>query len=230
MFPRLALALFLALLAIDPALAQSKAVKSDASAAAAAAAAPPAADSSEVRFSGEAFHGQAFERDIGHNMFFRLTPATSDEGGGWVIQILPPYEDQDDPVEFSEIATPPYHAYNDRYLAGAFGYSAKEAVEARIRRFYFVKSVADINAANEVVNAALYPSSASDADRSRIAAKAAGIELGSGELRIVRFRIATSKDQPDVIAWLKFDVVLNFSPGITLQQILAPKPAPASPR
>jgi len=223
MFPRLALALFLALLAMEPALAQSKAVKSGSPSADAGATPPPGSDASEVRFSGEALHGQAFERDIGHNMFFRMTPATSDEGGGWVIQILPPHEDPDDPIEFSEIATPPYHAYNDRYLAGAFGYSAKEAVEARVRKFYFVKSVADIHAANEVVNAALYPSSVADADRPRIAAKAADIELGSGELRIVRFRIVTPKDQPDIITWLKFDVVLNFSPGVTLQQVLAPK-------
>src|SRR6202050_5516466 len=105
---------------------------------------PPAqsrqSDVAELHFDGEVTRGQSFTRDVGHNLTFRLTPATSDEGGGWVIEILPPVEPAGDPVELAAIATPPYHAYNDRYLAAAFGYSAKEALQATTRRFNFLAS------------------------------------------------------------------------------------------
>jgi hypothetical protein len=193
----------------------------------AAPAAPPSAPSvpDEVRFTGEVTHDQPFTHDVGHNLTFRLTPATADEGGGWVIEMLPPVEPTDDPVEFAAIATPPYHAYNDRYLAGAFGYSVREAVQATTRKFNFVQSLDDEHLADEVVNAALYPSTIGEADKSRIAAEAAAIRLGTGQLRILRSRITPGKEgSPDTIAWLKFDVVLNFSPGLTLQQVLAPHP------
>jgi hypothetical protein len=187
----------------------------------------PASESApdaEVHFSGEVLRGQIYEHDIGHDMVFRLTPAVSDEGGGWVIGILPVNQPVDDPIEFAEIATPPYHSYNERYLAAAAGYSAKEAVSVTTRKFYFVQSVADEQIANEVVNTALYPSAASEAEKARVAMESAAIQLGSGELRIAHSRVTAGKNSPDTIAWVKFDVVVNFSPGITLQGVLAPKP------
>jgi hypothetical protein len=200
------------------------------------------ADAYILRFSGEATRGQPFTRDIGHNLFFRLTPATSDEGGGWVIEILPPVEPTrdatdadapDDPrpsgdaVEFAGIATPPYHAYNDRYIAAAFGYSAKEALQAPLRKFNFVRSLEDEQRASEVVNAALYPSTVGEADKPRIAAEAAALSLGTGQLHILKSRLITGKEgAPDVISWMKFDVELNFASGLTLQQVLAPHPPP----
>jgi hypothetical protein len=191
-----------------------------------ASAAQTPSDSSEVRFSGEVLRGQIYEHDVGHNMIFRLTPAVSDEGGGWVIDMLPSVEPVDEPLEFVEVATPPYHGYNDRYLAGTAGYSAREAVAATTRKFYFVQSVADEHIASEVVNAELYPSAVSEDEKSRIGTESAGIYLGSGELYIVHSRITPGKGgEPDTIAWLKFDVVLNFSSEITLQSVLAPKPA-----
>jgi hypothetical protein len=194
----------------------------------AASVAAPQPDVSELRFTGEVTRGMAFTRDVGHNLTFRLTPATADEGGGWVIEILPPVEPSDDPIEFAAIATPPYHAYNDRYLAAAFGYSAKEAIQAPVRKFNFVQSVADEQHANEVVNAALYPSTVGEADKARIAAEAGAVNLGTGQLRILHSRITPAKDGlPDIISWVKFEVVLNFSPGLTLQQVLAPKPTPS---
>jgi hypothetical protein len=200
--------------------------------------AAPQLDLPELRFSGEVTRSQPFTRDVGHHLVFRLTPATSDEGGGWVIEILPPVEPARDPfdavddakpagdaVEFAAIATPPYHAYNDRYIAAAFGYSAKEALQAPLRRFNFVQSLEDEQRASEVVNAALYPSTVGEVERARVAAEAAALKLGTGQLRIVHSRITQGKDgAPDVIASLKFEVVLNFSPGLTLQEVLAPHP------
>ena len=185
----------------------------------------PQPDVPELRFSGEVTRGQPFTRDVGHRLVFRLTPATSDEGGGWVIEILPPVEPAGDPVEFAAIATPPYHAYNDRYIAAAFGYSAREALEAPLRKFNFVQSVDDEQRANEVVNAALYPSTVGETERARVAAEAATTMLGTGQLRIMHSRLTQGKDgAPDVIASIKFEVVLNFSPGLTLQEVLAPHP------
>jgi hypothetical protein len=185
----------------------------------------PQPDVPELHFEGEVARGQPFTRDVGHNLTFRLTPATSDEGGGWVIEIPPPIEPAGDPVEFAAIATPPYHAYNDRYIAAAFGYSAREALESPVRKFNFVQSTDDDQRANEVVNAALYPSTIGEADKPRIAAEAAALMLGTGQLRIVKSRITSGKDgAPDVIASFKFEVVLNFAPGLTLQQVLAPHP------
>lgn len=189
----------------------------------------PSPDATEVRFAGEVIDGQPFERDVGHNLVFRLAPLSGDAAGGWVIEILPKAQPPDGPVEFAEIATPPYHFYNQRYLAAAYTYSAREAVAISPRTFYFVQSVADEHAANEVVNAALYPEAVPEQEKDRIAGEAATLHLGRGQLRILRSRVTNGKQgEPDVIAWIKFDVVLNFSPGVTLQQLLAPKPPPAN--
>ena len=185
-----------------------------------------AADPAEVRFGGEVERGQIYEHDVGHNLVFRLTPATSDEGGGWVIGIWPNVEPVDEVIEFVEIATPPYHGYNQRYLAATAGYSSREAVQINPRRFNFVLSAHDQHVASEVVNAGLYPSAVSEADKPRIEAESAAVNLGYGELRILRSRVSTGKNgEPDTIAWIKFEVVLKFAAGQTLEQVLAPKPA-----
>jgi len=187
-----------------------------------------APEASHIRFEGEILRGQIYEHKIGHGLMFRLTPAASDEGGGWVIQILPAMEPSDATAEFAEIATPPYHAYNDRYLAAAFGYSAREAVQVTVRKFYFVQSLEDQQRAADVVNATLYPSTASDREKSRAADEAVSVNLGRGELRIIHSKITPGKaGVPDTIAYVKFEVVLDFSPGFTMRQVLAPRAEPA---
>jgi hypothetical protein len=185
-------------------------------------------ESSEVRFTGEVFAGKRFVYDIGHGLVFGLQPLTGDGGGGWVIEIVPKVQAPDDPVEFSEIATPPYHFYNDRYLAAAYGYSAKEAVQMTTRKFNFVLSVADEDKANDVVNAMLYPSAISDDEKARIARESTSVQLGHGEFHMTHSHVTLGKgDTPDSIDMLKFEVVVNFSSGLTLAHVLAPKP-PAS--
>lgn len=189
------------------------------------------AEASEVRFSGEVLAGKQFIYDIGHGLVFGLQTLTGEGGDGWVIEIVPTVQAQDDPVEFSEIATPPYHFYNDRYLAAAYGYSAKEAIQMTTRKFNFVMSVADLQKANDVLNAALYPSAASDEEKDRIARESAGVQLGHGEFHITHSHVTLGKgDVPDSIDVLKFEVVVNFSPGLTLAQVLAPKPPAAHRR
>jgi hypothetical protein len=189
-------------------------------------AAAPAA--SQIRFEGEILHGQIYEHDIGHGLVFRLTPATSNEGGGWVIEILPAIQPDDETLEFTEIATPPYHAYNDRYLAAAFGYSAREAVQITVRKFYFVRSLEDQQRAADVVNATMYPGTASEAEKVRAADEAVSVNLGRGQLRIIHSKITPGKaGVPDTIAYVKFEVTLDFSPGFTMRQVLAPRVEPA---
>ncbi len=139
-----------------------------------------APEASKIRFEGEILRGQIYEHDIGHGLVFRLTPATSNEGGGWVIEILPTVEPADETIEFTEIATPPYHAYNDRYLAAAFGYSAREAVQITVRKFYFVQSMEDQQRAADVVNATMYPGTASESEKVRAADEAVSVNLGRG--------------------------------------------------
>jgi hypothetical protein len=188
-------------------------------------AAAPAA--SQIRFEGEILHGQIYEHDIGHGLVFRLTPATSNEGGGWVIEILPAIQPDDETLEFTEIATPPYHAYNDRYLAAAFGYSAREAVQITVRKFYFVRSLEDQQRAADVVNATMYPGTASEAEKVRAADEAVSVNLGRGQLRIIHSKITPGKaGVPETIAYVKFEVTLDFSPGFTMRQVLAPRAEP----
>jgi hypothetical protein len=183
------------------------------------------AEASQVRFTGEVYDGTVFDREVGHDLVFRLTPLEGDAAGGWVIEIVPKTQPPDEPAEFLAIATPPYHFYNERYLAGAYGYSTKEAVAITPRTFNFVLTVADDHIAEDVVNSAIYPSTASDQEKQRIAGEAAGVNLGHGELRILKSRVRFGKDgSSDAIAYLKFEVALDFSPGLTLQQVLAPKP------
>jgi hypothetical protein len=212
------------------ALAAGLSLPAGASPQAEAQATPQAAapEASKIHFEGEILRGQIYEHDIGHGLVFRLTPATSEEGGGWVIQILPAVEPADETIEFTEIATPPYHAYNDRYLAAAFGYSAREAVQITVRKFYFVQSMEDQQRAADVVNATMYPGTASEAEKVRAADEAVSVNLGRGELRIIHSKIAAGKaGVPDTIAYVKFEVVLDFSPGFTMRQVLAPRVEPA---
>jgi hypothetical protein len=189
------------------------------------------AETSDVRFSGEVLTGKEYVHSIGHGLDFGLEPLTGDGGGGWVIEIVPSVQAPDDPVELSEIATPPYHFYNDRYLASAYGYSAKEAMQMTTRKFNFVLSVSDEQKANDVVNAQLYPSTiVNDDEKVRIARESAAVQLGHGEFHITHSHVTLGKGgTPDSIDVIRFEVVVNFSPGLTLAEVLAPKlPAPHS--
>lgn len=188
-----------------------------------------AAEADEIRFSGEVEADKPYVHEIGRGLVFGLQPLAGNGGGGWVIEIVPKTQAPGDPVEFSEIATPPYHFYNDRYLAGAYGYSAKEAMRITTRKFNFVLTVEDEQKANDVINASLYPVAESDEEKDRIARESVAVELGHGEFHITRSRVTLGKgDTPDSIDMMKFDVVVNLSPGITLAQVLAPKPVAPS--
>jgi hypothetical protein len=73
----------------------------------------------------------------------------------------------------------------------------------------------------------MYPSTASEAEKVRAAEEAVSVNLGRGQLRIIRSKITPGKaGVPDTIGYVKFEVVLDFSPGFTMRQVLAPRDEP----
>jgi len=175
----------------------------------------------DVKFTGEISAGNSFERDIGQGLIFRLVPSPAGFGKGWDIEIVPKENPTGGPAEFSSIVTPPYHFYNLRYLNASYGVTAREAVAMSPRAFQFVESTEDFAAASVVVNSVVY-SVDWPANKDSLAAAAARIPLGAGELRVLRSRITAGKNNEDLgsIDWLKFEVRLRLHSGLTLQQVL----------
>jgi len=189
----------------------------------------PEIEHPDVDFTAEVERGKTFEHDIGHDLIFRLEVPETGDYAGWDILIVPKTQPADGPIEFSAIATPPYHAYNERYIDVTFGFSAKEILEMSPRRFNFVTSENDEHRAEEAVNVALYPNSASDDEKQRVAESAENIQLGVGEFRALKYRITSIKDPlyPGSIEWMRFEVKLKFPPVLTMARVLAPADVPA---
>ena len=189
----------------------------------------PAITEPDLEFTGEIDRGKTYIHDIGHDLQFRLEVAPSGDYAGWDISITPKTQPKDGPIEFSAIATPPYHNFNERYLETTYNFSAQEILEMSPRRFNFVLSVDDEHRAEEVVNAMLYPNSVSEDDKQRIATSSANIQLGTGEFSILKSRVTSLKDPlyPGSIEYIKFEVRLKFPPGLTMAQVLAPAEAPS---
>jgi hypothetical protein len=181
------------------------------------------AEKVDLHITGEVSRDKVFERDMGRGLVFRLAPPANASDIGWVIEVVPKAEPEDGPIEFSSIATPPYHAYNDRIIATAFGRSASEVVRLKDRTFYFVQSVHDEHRAEEVVNAAFYPTDISDQERVRVAAEQREIPISKGELHILKAHTGQSKIMGDLggIDWIRFEVDIEFSPGLTMADIIA---------
>jgi hypothetical protein len=189
----------------------------------------PAITEPDLEFTSEIERGKTYIHDIGHDLQFHLDVAPDGDFAGWDISITPKTQPKDGPIEFSAIATPPYHNFNERYLETTYNFSAQEILEMSPRRFNFVLSVDDEHRAEEVVNAMLYPNSVSDDDKQRIAMSSANIRLGTGELSIQKSRVTSLKDPlyPGSIEYIKFEVRLKFPPGLTMAQVLAPAEVPS---
>ena len=189
----------------------------------------PAIENPDVDFTAEVERGKTFDHDIGHDLLFRLEVPETGDYAGWDIMIVPKTQPADGPIEFSAIATPPYHAYNERYIDVTFGFSAKEILEMSPRRFNFVLSANDEHRAEEAVNVALYPSSASDEEKQRVAESAEDIPVGMGEFTVVKYRITSIKES--AVPWLdRMDALpmkVKFPPALTMAQVLAPAEVPA---
>jgi hypothetical protein len=176
----------------------------------------------DVHIAGELSQGKTFEYDIGQGLLFRLATPANAPDAGWLIEIVPKADPEDGPIEFSEIATPPYHVYNDRCIATAYGRSAAEIVQRKDRVFYFVESVDDEHRAEEVVNAALYPTNTSEEEKVRVAAEQHQIRVGKGELRLLKSHVSRSRTMPELgtIDSIRFEADFEFSPGLTMADIM----------
>jgi hypothetical protein len=183
----------------------------------------------DLVFAGEIERGKTYIHDIGHDLEFRLDVASEGAFAGWDISIVPKTQPSDGPIEFSAIATPPYHNFNERFIETIYNFTAQEILAMSPRRFNFVLSVDDEHRAEEVVNAMLYPNSVSDDDKQRIEMSSANIQLGTGELSIGKSRVTSLKDPlyPGSIEYLKFEVKLKFPPGLTMAQVLTPGETPS---
>lgn len=180
---------------------------------------PPATPDLVIR--GELSAGKSFKRDIGSGLVFELVPSPATFGNGWDIEIVP-----DEPAggfaEYASLATPPYHQYKPTYLNASYGVTAGQAVKM-VRKFQFVETPADSRAASVVVNTVVYTLDWT-AHKDSIAAQAAKIPVGVGELRVVRSRITPGKNGEDLgsVDWIKFQVRLWFHSGTTMEQVLFP--------
>lgn len=184
---------------------------------------PAQADKVDVHFTGEVTNGKPFQFDIGRGLVFLLVPPANATDAGWIIEIAPEDEPPGGPIEFSAVATPPYHVYNDRIIATLYGRSAKEIVQLKDRKFFFVHSVNDEHRAEEVVNAAFYPTDLSDQEKVRIAAERDEVKVSKGELHILKAHTGRAKNLNDLgaIDSIRFEVDIEFSPGLTMADIIA---------
>jgi hypothetical protein len=180
-------------------------------------------EEADFRIAGEVTRGNAFQQDIGRGLVFQLAPPSNAPDAGWVIEIVPKTKPASGAIEFSSVATPPYHTYNDRIIVPAYGRSTSDVLHLKNRTFFFVDSVNDEHRAEEVVNAAYYPTDLSDQDRVRVAAEEHQIQISQGELHILKAHTSHSKipGAPDSIDSIRFELDIEFSPGLTMADILA---------
>src|SRR6185437_7169250 len=106
--------------------------------------------------SGTLSAGKSFERDIGHGLIFRLVPSPASYGKGWDIEIRPKGDPAGGFDEYASVATPPYHLYKPTYLNASYGVTAQKAVAMSPRKFQFVDTPQDSQAASVVVNTVVY--------------------------------------------------------------------------
>lgn len=177
----------------------------------------------DVILSGTLAAGKSFEHNIGHGLIFRLVPSPASYGKGWDIEIRPEGDPAGGFDEYASVATPPYHLYKPTYLNASYGVTAQKAVAMSPRKFQFVETPQDSQAASVVVNTVVYtvdwPS-----HKDSIAAAAAKIPVGVGELRVLDSRITPGKNNEDLgsIDWIKFQIRLWLRSDETLENVLFP--------
>ena len=156
----------------------------------------PQSASQTVRFSGEVQKGQNFEREFSPGLLFRLAAVDDSGMPGWMI-VVRPKDAQDPAAEFSWVVTPPYRAYNPRFLAVSYGYSAKQIVQHTPRTFRFVRNLSDYKTAAQAVRGLLWGESpGTDEEHLKVLN---AVPTCAGTLRILDSRVSQSID------WLKFE-------------------------
>ena len=172
---------------------------------------------------GQLSAGKSFQRDIGHDLIFRLVPSPASFGNGWDIQIVPKGTPAGGFEEYATVATPPYHLYKPTYLNASYGVTARQAIAMSPRKFQFVETPEDSQAAAVVVNTIVY-SVDWPAHKAALESEAEKIPVGVGELKIIRARTTPAKNNEDLgsIDWIKFQVSIWMHSGVSLEQVLFP--------
>lgn len=165
------------------------------------------------RFGGEVTHGQPFERSLGGDLVFRLAPSPAGNPPGWTIEVrsraLPGPEN-----EFSWVVTPPYRAWNPRYLDTSYGWSARDAIAFGERDFHFVMTGADYRAAAEAVRKLLWPAGLPEGELDQARRALDGVPRATGRLVIFDSRLAgTEQGGPGWIEWIRFEVEVCLPAG-----------------
>lgn len=175
----------------------------------------------DIVISGELSAGKSFKRDIGQGLTFQLVPSPASFGSGWDIQIVPDNAATGF-AEYASIATPPYHQYKPVYLNASYGVTAEQAVKM-VRRFQFVETPEDSQAASVVVNTVVYTLDWTS-HKDSIAAEATKIPVGVGELRVISSRVTPGRNAEDLgsINRIKFQANLWLHSGTTMAQVLFP--------
>lgn len=100
--------------------------------------------------------GHDYEATVSPQMVFRLVAETHPQNPpGWTIRITPRSMPE---VDYSMVATPPYRFANPRYVDTSYGVAADAALAWTPRRFDFVGSREDYEAATDALNVLLWPS------------------------------------------------------------------------
>ena len=117
---------------------------------------------SQTTFAGKVTRGQSFEKEIGHELLFRLIYFEGD-GQGWEIWV----GDRTQPEQnFSAYVTPPYRGLNARYIWG-IDFSRPELGNVRTRPFYFVLDESTHQLAAETLHKMMWPYEFSEAEVER---------------------------------------------------------------
>ncbi len=158
------------------------------------------------RFGGEVSRGQPFEHPLGGDLVFHLAPSPAGNPPGWTIEVrspaLPGPEN-----EFSWVVTPPYRAWNPRYLDTSYGWSAREAITFGPRDFHFVTSGADYRSAAEAVRKLLWPAGLPERELEEARRDLDGVRRATGRLVILDSRLGgMAQGDPGRIEWIRFEV------------------------
>jgi len=108
-----------------------------------------------IEFRGEVEHGQAWQRELGGALEFRLDPSADPILPGWTIEIRS-HDLAESENELTWVVTLPYRGWNPRYLDVSYGLTAREVVARDVRGFGIVH-VADYAQTADAVRTLLWP-------------------------------------------------------------------------
>jgi hypothetical protein len=162
---------------------------------------------------GRVSDGENYEAVLTPALVFRLDAETHPQNPpGWVIRVTPPSAPDSD---YSMVATPPYRFVNPRYVDTSYGVTPEAALAMTPRRFAFVASPEDYDAAAEALGILLWPGGHASEEVEAARVTLAGLPKYPGVFFIEDGNaIPPDSDHPyGRIEWMAFRVELCLPPG-----------------